>query len=353
MKVSCEIGDTRTVQRPPLQEIATMADVSVPTVSRVINGRPGVAKATRKRVVAALESLGFTDITEPQPVRRNVVAVISGEFTNPVFPTLVDQISRRLTQEGYLTATYVPDTVINPEERCVEEVLAIEAAAAIFIGGSHAEVDGSTAVYQPLLARGVPLVLVNGRTPNVTASHIFCNEESGSYQAVNHLLSLGHTSIGCAVGGTRYAPTRRLIAGYKRAMQQADLDCPDGNIVETSFTVEGGRAASRRLLESGVTAIVASNDLMALGAIYAAEALGLAVPEDASVVGYDGTDFTSYTSPSLTTLRQPFAEMAELIVKAVTAGIHQDTSYHDRFVFEPRLIVRGSTGVAPSVALRR
>ena len=134
-------------------------------------------------------------------------------------------------------------------------------------------------------------------------------------------------------------PTRRFISGYRRALYDAALIEPDGGIIDGAFTLEGGRAGAARLLERGITAMIAGNDLMALGAVLAGETLDAPV----SVVGYDGTDFTSYTNPPLTTLRQPFDDMAKLIADAIVNEIEGGHQFRDHFVFRPQLLSRGST----------
>lgn len=335
--------------RPPLKAVAALANVSEPTVSRVLNGRAGVAEATRIKVVAALESLGFTDIPEPKQERRNVVGMICGEFANPVFPAFVHQISTHFAQHGMLTTVAVTDPNMNPEERCIREFLATGVDGIVMIGGRHAEVDGDLQHYAELIERDVPIVLVNGRATSLDAPHVRCDEEAGARKAVTHLIRLGHRKIGCLLGDARYIPTQRFISGYRRSMTEAGLPIPDGSVIETPFTLEGGRAGATRLMELGFTAMISGNDLMALGAVQAGADTGLSVPADLSVVGYDGTDYTALTNPPLTTLRQPFEDIARLVVEAMVSEIDGTERLRDHYVFEPALVARDTTG---AVAVR-
>ncbi len=319
MKVSESLRQTiydGRVKRPRLKEVAKMAQVSEPTVSRVLNGRAGVAPRTRDRVVAALRELGFDAVPEPNSTRPGVIGMICGEFSNPVFATFVDQISAELSRLGHLMTVAVTDRSLSPEERCVQEFVETAVGGIVFIGGRHAEVDGDVGMYHELSSAGVGVVLVNGRTTNVAAPHIRCDEHAGSAKATRHLIQLGHTRIGLVLGASRYIPTPRFISGYRSALAEAGIEEPGDAIVESVFTVEGGRAGAVRLLAAGMTGIIAGNDLMALGAIQAATSAGLSVPEDVSVVGYDGTDMSSFFSPSLTTLRQPFGDIAKLVARA-------------------------------------
>lgn len=331
--------------RPPLKEVAALARVSEPTVSRVLNGRSGVADSTRARVIAALNDLGYAEVPEPSARRRNVVGVVAGDLLNPVFPTFLHYLAQALGRRGHLATVTVVDEHLNPEERCVEELCVNRVDGIVFIGGRHAEVDGDLSMYRRLVESRMAVVLVNGAETGLTVPHIRCDEGQGADKAIGHLLGLGHQRIGCVLGSERFIPSRRMKAAYRTRLAAAGLTPDDDDvIVSASFTLEEARAAASRLLARQVTAILVGNDLMALGAIQAATVAGLRVPEDLSVVGYDGTAVAGLTHPALTTLRQPFENMAKLIVDAAVGQIDGAPGFCDSFVFEPQLVVRASTG---------
>ena len=330
--------------RPPLKHVAELAGVSEPTVSRVLNGRPGVAARTRERVIDALGSLGFDAVPDQQPARRGVVGLITGEFLNPVFATFAHHISTDLGRKGYLTTIAVTDTDLAPEERCIAELTATGVDGIVFIGGRHSEVAGDLTHYRELADGGMPLVLVNGSATDLPVPHVRCDEEAGARKGVAQLLKLGHTRIGCLLGSPRLIPTIRFVDGWRRTLADAGIAEPEDAVVETAFTLEGGRAGATRLLDRGITAMIAGNDLMALGAVLAGG------DREVSVVGYDGTDFTAYTAPPLTTLRQPFEDMAQLITDAIASEIDGSASFRDHYVFEPQLVSRESTHPVPSLS---
>lgn len=337
--------------RPRLRDIAALANVSEPTVSRVLNGRPGVADPTRDRVVDALNQLGYhSHPPKATATRRGVVGIVCGEFSNPVFATWVHHIADRLGRSRLLATVAVTDPTLNPEERCVDELLESRVDGIIFIGGRHAELDGDLNHYQRLVDNGVPMVLVNGRETGLPVPHIRCDEALAAEKAVSHLVQLGHETIGLLLGGGDYIPTHRFKEGYARTLASAGLQPPDGAVAETFFTLEAGGAGARRLIANGVTAVLAGNDLMALGAIKAARSAGLCVPTEFSVIGYDGTDFTGFTNPALTTLRQPFEDMSELISEAIRSGIDGTNRFNDSYVFSPVLVARDSTADLQSVS---
>jgi alanine racemase len=231
-----------------------------------------------------------------------------------------------------------------PEERYVQEFLATQVDGVVFVAGHHAEVEGDLSCYEQLVDHGMPFVLVNGAQTGFAVPHVWSDEAVAAERGVEHLLALGHQRIGCVLGSRRYVPTLRFINGHRRAMEAAGHEVGEDAVVETSFTLEGGQAGARRLMNRGYTGLICGNDLIAIGAVWAARKLGLRVPGEVSVVGYDGTDFTATSDPPLTTLRQPFDDMAELVAAAVVSEIDGSRRFRDSYVFAPELIARSSTG---------
>ena len=218
----------------------------------------------------------------------------------------------------------------------------------VFVSGLHADSGADHQRYRDLLDRGLPIVLVNGFADDVDAPYVSTDDHAATDLAVEHLVSLGHTRIGLAVGPDRFVPAIRKITGFRQAMARLVPDLDVEPLIERSlFTVEGGHAAAVRLLESGCTAIVCGSDLMALGAIRAVRDTGRQVPRDVSVVGYDDSPLIAFTDPPLTTLRQPVQGMGEAAVRALVDEIAGQHAPRAEYVFRPELVVRGSTGAAP------
>src|SRR5690606_34370663 len=220
----------------------------------------------------------------------------------------------------------------------------------IFISGLHADTTADMERYERLRGSGVPFVLINGFSPKVRAPFISPDDRAAMRLAVTHLVSLGHTRIGLALGPARFVPVQRKIEGFLGAVEQElGLDAEAaGEFVEHSvFTLEGGQAAATALLERACTAVVCASDMMALGAIRAARQRGLAVPGDFSVIGFDDSPLIAFTDPPLTTIRQPVPAMGQAAVRALLEEIGGTTAPHSEFVFMPELVVRGSTATAP------
>jgi DNA-binding LacI/PurR family transcriptional regulator len=169
--------------------------------------------------------------------------------------------------------------------------------------------------------------------------------------ALHHLRQLGHTRIGLATGQSRYLPSLSKVREFRA--QTAELTGEEAAIEQTWFSVEGGELAGRRLLERGVTAVICGSDLMALGVVKAVEQQGLSVPDDMSVIGYDGSLLTQHTSPALTTVRQDLNGLSSAIVHALTEEIAGHRHPRGDMLFDPELVVRASTAPPPPSQTRR
>ena len=331
-----------------LADIAAHADVSEATVSRVLNGKPGVADSTREAVLTSLDVLGYD---RPSRLRRksaDLVGLIVPELTNPIFPAFAQIIETALARHQFtpVLCTQTPGGV--HEDEYVQMLLDRGVAGIIYVSGQHADVTTDPERYTNLRERGVPIVLVNGYHEGIDAPFISNDDVASMDLALTHLVQLGHTRIGLAIGPDRYVPVIRKIAGYRASMRNLlGRDDVDDLIERTMFSVEGGDTAGARLLEKGCTAVVCGSDLMALGAIRAVRRAGLRVPEDFSVVGYDDSPLIAFTDPPLTTVRQSVQAMSEAAVHALLDEIAGEAAPRAEYVFRPELVVRASTGASP------
>ncbi len=353
-------GEGRPVQSSPvttrLADIAAQAGVSEATVSRVLNGKPGVAATTRQTVLAALDVLGYERPVRLRQRSEGLVGLITPELENPIFPALAQVIGQALTRQGYtpVLATQTPGG--STEDELTEMLVDRGVAGIIFVSGLHADTSADMTRYDQLRAQGVPFVLVDGFSPKVQAPFISPDDRAAMTLAVTHLVSLGHTRIGLALGPKRFVPVQRKIEGFVRAMQ--DLLGLTAQDVETRFvqhslyTLEGGQAAAMALIDRDCTAVVCASDMMALGAIRAARQRGLEVPRDVSVVGFDDSPLIAFTDPPLTTVRKPVPAMGQAAVRTLLEEIGGTPAPHSEFVFMPELVVRGSTASAPGERTR-
>jgi LacI family transcriptional regulator, repressor for deo operon, udp, cdd, tsx, nupC, and nupG len=340
--------------RPRLRDVAERAGVSEATVSRVVNGRPGVAEQTRRDVLAAIDALGYEPTgIPPAPSSRPLVGIIVPELDNPVFPAFAMAIEARLARHGF-TSVIGSATIEGTHETDYLATLTARAAAGVVVvSGLNADTAADHDHYVNLVEGGTALVLVNGPVEGLDVPCVCADEAAAAALGVRHLADLGHERIGFAAGPLHYVPSRRKLDGYRRGVEAAGLDTDDELVVETVYSVEGGQLAMSRLLERGVTAVLASSDLMAIGALRAARERGLSVPDDVSVVGYDDITLAAHTDPPLTTLRQPVRAMgtaaANLLVAEVE-GLRRDERAEE-YVFRSELIARASSGPCRQAAV--
>ncbi|GAA3755290.1 DNA-binding LacI/PurR family transcriptional regulator [Spinactinospora alkalitolerans] len=338
---------------PRLTDIARQAGVSEATVSRVLNDKPGVGADTRKAVLTALDVLGYERPARLRQRSAGLVGMVVPELENPIFPMFAQAAEGALAQHGYtpVLCTQTPGGIA--EDEYVEMLLERNVSGIVFVSGLHADTTAGHDRYRALLARRLPIVLVNGYAEDVPAAFVSCDDRAASRLAVNHLAALGHTGIGFTSGPQRYVPVRRKLEGYRAAMAANGLSV-DEDLVELSlFGVEGGHAAAGRLIDRGATAVVCGSDLMALGAVRAARQRGLSVPGDFSVVGYDDSQLIAFTDPPLTTVRQPIQSMALAAVRALCDEIAGHAASRTEYMFDPELVMRGSTGSARSGASQK
>ncbi|MGH9213276.1 MAG: LacI family DNA-binding transcriptional regulator [Acidimicrobiales bacterium] len=329
-----------------LTEVAAKVGVSEATVSRVLNGRPGVSEATREAVLTALDVLGYERPTKLRGERARLVGLVLPELQNPIFPAFADVVGGSLAQQG-LTPVLCTNTVGMSEADYVDLLFEQRVSGVLFAGGLYSGKDGEHDHYTRLAERNLPTVLVNAGVDELPFPRVSCDDAVAAEQAVRHLVSLGHSQIGLILGPPDHVPSIRKLAAARATMDAAGLKLPDDHVEHTRHSLEGGQAAASRLLQRGVTGVACASDPMALGAIRATKRAALTVPDDFSVVGYDDSAFMSCTEPPLTTVRQPIEAMGKAAVDLLAGLIAGSTVGPDELLFEPELVVRGSTGPAP------
>ena len=331
--------------RPKLQEVSDLAGVSLATVSRVLNAKPGVASETRSKVLKVLAELGYQDVPV-RPHQSGVVGIVTPEMDNPIFPLLAQTIEARLARQGLLSMICPATSDTVNEQEYLDHFAATSAAGVVVVNGRYADPNVGFTPYQKLIAGGLPTVLVNGSIHTDNVPLVTVDLRAGARIAVQHLVAMGHRRIGVMVGPQRYSSSQLIIEGWRLELTGLHLDAPDDFISETLFTREGGRAGTAKLMEADVTGIVTGSDLMAIGAIRGVREWGKSVPGDVSVVGFDGTSLASVTDPRLTSLRQPVERMAATVAWLLeNVSGDQASTVH---TFQPEMIIGDSTGPVPA-----
>ena len=336
---------TRTPARR-LAEVAQKVGVSEATVSRVLNGKAGVADRTREAVLTALDVLGYERPTQLRGERARLVGLVLPELQNPIFPALAEFIGGALAQRGFTPVLCTRTAGGLSESDYVDLLLDQHASGVVFAGGHFAELAAPHDHYRLLHSRGVPVVLVNAAIDSLDFPCVATDDTVAAGQSFRHLASLGHERIGLVVGPEDHMPSRRKLSAFVELAERAGHTVAP--VEHTLFSLEGGQAATTRMLRQGVTGIICASDVLALGAVRAVRRAGLIVPDDVSVVGYDDSAWLNSTDPPLTTVRQPIESIGKAAVSLLVNQMEAVRVQPDELLFEPELVVRGSTGPAPA-----
>jgi len=336
-----------------LHDIATRASVSTATVSRVLNGRPGVSPEAREAVLIAIDDLGYERPARVRTLSTGLVGLLVPELDNPWFTLLAQVIETSLARQGYTPVLCTQTIETLHEDDYVRSLVDRGVSGIIFVSGIHAVAETNPQRYSTLRDKGLPIVLVNGYLPGVDAPFVSTDDAASVDLGVRHLVGLGHKRIGLALGPPRYTPVIRRIDGFHDAMRRhlganaGGLDVGD-LIACTRYRVEGGYEAAKALLDRQVTGMLCGSDIMALGAIRAVRERGLTVPGDVSVVGSDDSPFLEFTDPPLTTVHQDADAIGAAAVRILLDEIGGSPAPRAEYIFRPHLVVRGSTGPAPT-----
>jgi DNA-binding LacI/PurR family transcriptional regulator len=327
-----------------LAEVAQKVGVSEATVSRVLNGKAGVSASTREAVLTALDVLGYERPTQLRGERARLIGLVLPELQNPIFPALAEVICGALAQRTFTPVLCTARTAGGLSEAdYVDMLLDQHVSGVVFAGGHFAEQGAPHDHYRLLRSRGIPAVLINAAVDGLDLPCVSTDDATAAGQAFAYLASLGHQRIGLVAGPQDHVPSRRKLAAFTEHTRRAGAGEP-GPVEHALFSLEGGQAATTRLLRHGVTGVICASDVLALGAIRAVRRAGLSVPGDVSVVGFDDSAFMNCTDPPLTTVRQPIEAMGKAAVALLVNQMENVSVYPEELLFEPELVVRGSTG---------
>ena len=327
-----------------IKEVAKLARVSTATVSHVINKTRFVSDDTKRKVLSAIERVGYTPNIHARNLasgQSRTLGLIISDITNPFFPDLVKSIQERALELGY--DVIVLNTNYDPERdaRYVQRLLELRVRGVMIL---TTEMDLS--VIQRLSSREIAVVFLDIGKVSPLTSNIRIDYEKGVHEAVEHLLDLGHRQIAFISGPLRFKSAQFRRQAFLEAMKshRASLHT-EPLILEGDFRLESGEQVVREMqkMKSRPTAVLAANDLMAVGALRELERAGLQVPKDVSVVGCDDISLAKLTDPQLTTIRIPRSEIGAAAVEAV---LQTNSSEGREIKISTELIVRQSTDKA-------
>lgn len=333
-----------------LRDVAREAGVHVSTASRALNTetRGIVNSDTVKRVLAAADSLGYRPNPMARGLRKNrtmTIGIVIPDIENPLFGPIIAGCGQALDAEGYSLLIANADRESEAHTREIIRALLERRVDGMIV----ATAARSDALIAELVESGVLMVLVNRATEGLPVPAILGDDIAGIGLAVDHLVGLGHRHIGHVAGPQHLSTGMGRYQAFLTRMHSLGLDV-DPSAVESSswYQVDPGYKACRQLLDRrpDLTAIVAANDLIALGCYLAVREYGLDVPTDVSITGYNDMPLLDLVQPAMTSVRVPYRQMgveaAEMLLSQLAAGADNERAVSIRLT--PRLMVRDSTG---------
>ena len=326
--------------RVTITAIAREAGVSVPTVSRVLNGRSDVAPQTRERVEALLDRRGYRRRASRTRDRTGLIDLVFNDLDSPWAVEILRGVEEVAHANGTGTVVSALHRRSGPTRQWLES-LRQRSTDGVILVTSELEPVGAE-----LRRLSAPAVAVDpAGTPTIEAPTVGATNWAGGLTATQHLLSLGHRRIGLIAGPPRLLCSRARLDGYRAGLESAGIAVDDALIVPGDFYHEGGFRGTAALLDlpDPPTAIFACSDQMAFGVYEAVRQRGLRVPDDMSVVGFDDLPEARWASPPLTTVRQPLADMGRVAARTVlrlAAGQQPDSQ---RVELATELVPREST----------
>jgi LacI family transcriptional regulator len=338
------------VKTPDIRTVAALAEVSIATVSRTINGSSAVRERLSKRVWQAIEQLNYFPNSQARALvsgRSRLFGIIVENITNPFFPELIQSFEEVAIANGYeiLISSSNSDPAILAN--CVRRMLErkVEGVAVLSFGAEEPVLD-------ELVHRDIPMVLAEFRLKEAKVSTILLDYRTGIHAAIRHLVELGHSKIAFLAGPHKLHSAITRENDYRSAMQASGVAIEPSWVIECGHTLKGGVEGYGKLqnLSTRPTAILCSNDVTAIGVLRAAFIEGLRVPDDLSVIGLDDIDFAEFTLPPLTTVRLSRFDLAQAAFEALRQQVEEagNPRMQREFLVSTSLVVRGSTAAPPS-----
>ena len=332
-----------------LQEIARLAGVSKATVSRVLNEKEsGVSETTRKRVQLLLDEMEYQQNVAGRRTsssKTKIIGLIIPDVLNPFFPQLLQSVENCASANGYTVLLGNSNHSKEREGKYIAAFLA-RGVDGIILTTATDDYGKLQANIKLLNKSNVPCVLMDRAAANdVTAFGVYVDNEFGMFSACDYLIKSGHKRIAFITGPTGLSTSLERLNGYKEALQHHKLSFDEGLVAVGKYTMQSGYDAVVSFQEAHVefSAVLAANDIMALGAMQAVAQFGYRIPEDIEIIGFDNIEFSSISSPPLSTVEQPVSDMGRTAVERLIDLINGKQLKVSRHCLEPRLVLRGTT----------
>lgn len=335
--------------KPTIRDIAREAGVSVTSVSLVLNNRKNtIAEATKKRIKKVAKQMNYSPnqmavglVTK----KTKTIGLIVPDISNAFFADLARSVENSLSALGYSLILSNSNNSLK-ESRQYVDILVNRGVDGLIISFSGDDSDDpleKQSLVETLNKLDIPLISLDSWMEGLSCPGISFYHSKGGYFATKHLIELGHTKIGCISGKNGNYSSDRRLKGYKKALEEVGLTYNPTYVCEGDYQYKSGYNCGKKLLETDITAIFVSNDLMAYGVYLAAKEKGVKIPEELSIIGFDDLFFSSMLSVPLTTIRQSVDTLGELACDLLFKRIKKETLDQDFIQLEPDLVIRSST----------
>ena len=326
------------VGRVTMHDIARRAEVSLGTVSHVINGKVSVREAVRLRVQNAIDELGYQPNQLSRALRTNrtnLIGMVIPDIMNPFFPSVVRGVEDVAFRSSYRILLCNADNDLEKEMAYLNDLRSFMPAGIILIPSIDHKLS---------LKSDFPMVCIDRRPPDWVGDSVTVENFEGGYAAGKHLTHLGHRTIGILRGPTQVVTVGDRVRGLMKALSESGVSVSSEYVQDGQFDQESGYTFAMRLLRliPRPTAIFAASDLMAVGALAAVKASKLICPRDVSIVSFDGLSFTDFTDPALTCIVQPSYQLGHAAARLLIDRIEGDTSPSRHIVLRTELRIRDS-----------
>ncbi len=330
--------------KPTIYDIAKLAGVSIATVSKVFNGKGRISESTRQRILRISEEINYQPNMLASALtgkKTYTIGLLIPDLVNPFFAELARHVEDRSHELGFNLVICNTDNNADKENKYIQLLRQKSADGIIVATGVRNE-----ALLKELIEQHMPVALIAREQSTLAASSVVVDDYAGGYSAAAYLAEGGHKRIAVLAESLTVSSSKERIRGYRQALGEAGIRYDSSLIYVSDFSVQGGKQMALQALAAHPrpSAIFACNDILAIGAMQAARELGIRIPQELSVVGFDNTILASMTDPPMSTVAQPIQQMGHQVVDLITQEINQEKKAKQRVVLLPELIVRGSSG---------
>lgn len=324
-----------------IYDVAKLSQVSISTVSRVINNPDLVSPKNRNKVEKAMKELNYI----PSAIARSLtnkstktIGVVVADITNPYYAQILLSIQDSANELGYSIISCNSHEDMEKEKILINTLLEKKVDVIMFVGGRRIGKEFNNQLFD--LSKNIPVILCNEYIDHEDLYCVVCDKYKGAYDAVKYFISNNHRKIAFINGGEIFRPSQEKLNGYIDALKDSNIKIKSEYIENGNYHVESSYQCIKRLfnLEDPPTSILASNDLMAMGAIKALKKLNIKVPEDVSIIGFDDIFLNQYYIPEISSVSQKMQELGRISVNIIPQVLEKTANR--KTIITPELIIR-------------